>query len=162
MAPSRPICPVKHRRIRNTQVNDPNKAAADFARAFGEAEYAMKRSGILRQNREVAQADWDALAQDLGEDFFSAVVKMGIAKTLVSIPPRRLKSDLQWAPKVPVPITNVHELIVQGVCRVRNSYLHGEKFTGGPDGQWARDIKLIEEAHAVLDVAMDWWSRAKD
>jgi hypothetical protein len=33
------------------------------------------------------------------------------------------------------------------------TYFHGEKFTGGPDGQWERDAKLIEEAHAVLKEA---------
>jgi len=69
-------------------------------------------------------------------------------------------SDLQWAPETPFPLTNVHELIVQGVCRVRNSYLHGEKFRGGPDGQWERDVTLIREAHAVLDEAITWWLRA--
>lgn len=37
-----------------------------------------------------------------------------------------------------------------GSAAVRNSYFHGEKFTGGPAGQWERDAKLIEEAHAVL------------
>ena len=153
---------MKHRRIRSIEVNDPYKAASDFARAFGEAEYAMKRSGILRHNKESAQADWDAFARDLGQEFFFAIVEMGVAKTLIGKPPRRLMNDLQWAPETPDPLTNVHGLIVQGVCRVRNSYLHGEKFRGGPDGQWARDIELIKEAHAVLDAAMEWWLQAKD
>ena len=143
-------------------MNDPYKAASDFARAFGEAEYVMKRSGILRHNREAAQADWDAFARELGQDFFCAVVEMGVAKTLIGIPPRRLMNDLEWVPETPAPLTNVHGLIVQGVCRVRNSYLHGEKFRGGPDGQWARNLKLIKEAHAVLDAAMKWWLQAKD
>ncbi|MDF1836159.1 MAG: hypothetical protein P1U62_14960 [Alteraurantiacibacter sp. bin_em_oilr2.035] len=123
-------------------MNDPYKVAAEFARAFGEAEYAMKRFGNLRQDREAAQADWNAFARDLSQDFFAAIVDIGIAKTLIGEPPRSLTNDLQWAPETPVPLTNVHELIVQGVCRVRNSYLHGEKFRGGPNGQWARDIRL--------------------
>ena len=45
--------------------------------------------------------------------------------------------------------------MLNGVCRVRNSYIHGEKFTGGPEGQWDRDTTLIMEAHAVLKEAMD-------
>jgi hypothetical protein len=142
-------------------MDNPNEVAGAFARAFGEAEYALKRSDRLRQNRDVAEADWDAFAGDLGGDFFAAVVDKAIAKTLIGEPPRRLMNDLQWTPEIPVPFTNVHELIVQGVCRVRNSYLHGEKFKGGPGGQWERDVTLIKEAHAVLDKAIAWWVRAK-
>jgi hypothetical protein len=142
-------------------MDNPYEIASAFARTFGEAEYALKRSGRLRQNKNVAEADWDAFACDLGPEFFSAIVDKGISKTLIGEPPRRLMSDLQWAPAIPAPITNVHELIVQGVCRVRNSYLHGEKFKGGPDGQWERDVTLIKEAHAVLDEAIAWWLRAK-
>jgi hypothetical protein len=131
--------------------------AGAFARIFGEAEYALKRSGRVRQDKDIAEADWDAFARDLGSDFFAAIVDKGIAKTLIGEPPRRLMNDLKWTPEIPVPFTNVHELIVQGVCRVRNSYLRGEKFRGGPEGQWERDITLIKEAHAVLDEAIASW-----
>lgn len=142
-------------------MHNPYEVAGAFARTFGEVEYALKRSGRLRQNKDVAEADWDAFARDLGPDFFAAIVDRGIANTLIGEPPRRLMSDLQWAPEIPAPFTNVHELIVQGVCRVRNSYLHGEKFRGGPNGQWERDVSLIKEAHYVLKEAIAWWLRAK-
>lgn len=137
-------------------MENPYIVAGDFARQFGDAEYALKRSGRIRLNKATAEADWDAFARDLGPEFFAAVVDSGIAKTLISKPPRRLMNDLLWAPEVPVPLTNVHELIIQGVCRVRNSYLHGEKFRGGPDNQWGRDVTLIKEAHAVLQAALAW------
>jgi hypothetical protein len=143
-------------------MDNPYEVAGLFAKSFGDAEYALKRSGCLRQNKDVAEADWDAFARYLGPHFFAAVVDKGIAKTLIGQPPRRLMNDLQWSPDIPAPFTNVHELIVQGVCRVRNSYLHGEKFRGGPDGQWERDVTLIKEAHAVLDEAIAWWLSAKD
>lgn len=142
-------------------MGNPYEIAREFAQKFGEAEYALKRSGRLRQNKDVAEADWDAFARDLGHDFFHTIVEMGIAKTLIGQPPRRLMNDLLWAPEKPVPLTNVQELIVQGVCRVRNSYLHGEKFVGGPEGQWERDATLIKEAYAVLDEAIAWWLRVK-
>lgn len=134
--------------------------AESFARKFGDAEYALKRSGRMRVNKETAEADWDAFARDLGQEFFAAVVDNGIAKTLIGEPARRLKNDLVWAPEIPVPLTNVHELIIQGVCRARNNYLHGEKFRGGRDGQWERDVALIEEAHPVLLAALAWPGRA--
>lgn len=65
-----------------------------------------------------------------------------------------MADGLAWQPEKPAPLRNVTELFVQGVCRVRNSYLHGEKFVGSGDpGQWKRDTTLIEEAFAVLTLA---------
>lgn len=131
----------------------PHVIASAFAKDFGNAEYAMKRSGYLRQNKKVAEASWEALAVVLGPEFFASVVSSGIAKTLISQPPRQLLANMQWSPPGP-PLANVAQLIVNGVCRVRNSYIHGEKFTGGPEGQWERDMTLIVEAHAVLREAL--------
>ena len=137
-----------------SSMNDPFVMATKFAADFGAMEYALKRSPrYLRKNKAIAEADWDAFARDLGQEFFDHVVKSEIAKTLIGEPPRRLLADMQWAPLNPVPLSNVAQLIVNGVCRVRNSYFHGEKFTGGPAGQWERDTKLVEEAHAVLKEA---------
>jgi len=135
-------------------MDNPHTAATKFAADFGAMEYALKRMPkYRRKNRAIAEADWDAFARDLGQEFFDHVVKSGAAKALVSEPPRRLLADMQWDPPNPVPLSNVLQLIVNGVCRVRNSYFHGEKFTGGPAGQWERDAKLIEEAHTVLKEA---------
>ena len=77
----------------------------------------------------------------------------GIANTLIGHPPRQLLANLQWSPQDPAPLANIAQLVINGICRVRNSYIHGEKFTGGPDGQWKRDAKLLLEAHAVLNEA---------
>ncbi|WP_058733820.1 hypothetical protein [Sphingomonas sanguinis] len=79
-------------------MNDPYVVAGAFARQFGDAEYALKRSGRMRLNKETAEADWDAFARDLGPEFFAAVVDKGIAKTLIGAPPHRLMNDLVWAP----------------------------------------------------------------
>lgn len=134
-------------------MDNPHAAGMAFAADYAGIEYALKRSGYLRKNKAVAEADWDRFAQTLGKAFFDHVVAAGIATTLIGQPPRRLLQDMQWAPPNPAPLANVHELIVNGVCRVRNSYMHGEKFTGGPEGQWERDLALINEAHAVLEEA---------
>lgn len=135
---------------------DPHDLARAFTRTFAHAEYGLKRSGYVRANRDVAEADWDAFARDLGPAFFKAMVDKGIAKTLIGEPPRRLLADLQWSPEKTTPLVNVRGLIVEGVCRVRNSYHHGEKFVGGPERQFDRDKVLIAEAHAVLDQAIAW------
>jgi hypothetical protein len=133
---------------------NPHDAAEAFVTAFRQAEYALKRSGYLRKKKEIAETDWDLFANKLGRPFFEKIKSAGIAKTLIGQPPRRLLADMQWSPSTPPPLTTVTQLIINGVCRVRNSYIHGEKFTGGPEGQWERDTTLIKEAHAVLHEAM--------
>lgn len=137
-------------------MNNPHKAAAEFVEAYRHLEFALKRSDYGRKDKEYAEVDWAAFAKDLGPEFFNHVQSAGLAKTLIGSPPRRQMADLVWSPDNPPPLTNVTELMINGVCRVRNSYIHGEKFTGGPDGQWERDQTLLEEAHAVLREAVAW------
>lgn len=139
--------------------DNPFEIARAFALDFGRAEYALKRSKYLRKNKEIAEADWEAFSRDLGADFFADVVAKGIAKMLIGDPPRRLMADMAWSPAQTSPLTNVHQLMIEGVCRVRNSLLHGEKFTEGPEGQWVRDRTLITEAHAVLNEAIAYGIR---
>jgi hypothetical protein len=136
-------------------MSNPGRLAEEFTADFRRMEYTLKRSGFLRKNRNVAEADWHLLASQLGSAFFDRIVAAGIAKTLIGEPPRRLLSDMKWSPPNPDPLTNVTQLLIEGVCRVRNSYIHGEKFTGGPEGQWKRDARLVVEAHAVLREAID-------
>jgi hypothetical protein len=136
-------------------MTNPYIAADEFRALFGAAEYALKRSEFRRVKNEKPEPAWDLYARSLGSEFFNHVVTTGIAKTLIGHPPRQLMAEtMQWAPEQTTPLTNVHQLFVEGVCRVRNSYVHGEKFTGGPEGQWARDAVLIAEAHAVLAEAL--------
>ena len=77
------------------------ETAKAFALDFGWTEYALKRSDYLRENKEVAEADWDSFAGDLGADFFAHIVEKEIAKTLIGDPPRRLMADMAWSPKKP-------------------------------------------------------------
>jgi hypothetical protein len=140
-------------------MNDPESpytVGARFAALFGRFEFALKRGGFL-SNKNVAQADWTKFARWLGQDFFDHVVKSNLATNLLNDPPRKLMRDgLTWMPRKPAPLRDVEELFVQGVCRVRNSYMHGEKFVGGPDAnQWERDVQLVRDALAVLSEAED-------
>ena len=100
-----------------------------------------------------AEANWTSFAKALGPNFFEKVADAGIANTIINDPPRKLMSDLAWK-RNPGPLKNTHELIVVGVCRIRNSYIHGEKFVGGGDNQWERDATLVREALAILKFAL--------
>jgi hypothetical protein len=63
-----------------------------------------------------------------------------------------MADGLRWEPEWPDRLTNVEDLFVKGVCRVRNSYVHGEKFIGG-DRSLERDARLVREALAILQLA---------
>ncbi len=124
----------------------------EFLELFGNLEQEIKRKGYLR-NRPDAQANWHKFAQNfLGDIFFSQVNEKGIADTLISEPPRKLMAEgLQWIPETPNSLSNTEELIIIGVCRIRNNFFHGEKFVGEPSlDNWERDIVLVTEALAVL------------
>jgi hypothetical protein len=124
----------------------------EFRVLFGRFEYVLKRTGFLRPNRHVAQADWSAFARALGVEFFHEVAASGVANTLINEPPGQLlRVDLEWARPARA-LENTAELIERGVCRVRNSLFHGEKFVGDA-GQDARDQLLIAEALNVLRAA---------
>lgn len=135
--------------------DNPQSVAREFVELFGRIEYALKRSGQLVPNADHAQADWTAYAKSLGAKFYNEVAASGIADTLINRPPRKLmREGLEWSRGTSAPLENVHQLMIEGVCRVRNSYIHGEKFVGGPDGQWNRDAKLVREALEVLKLAL--------
>ena len=130
---------------------NPYHDARSLAELYGQLEHVLKRADHLKKGRKDAQADWTSFAQSLGERFFEEVASSGIADTLINDPPRKLMADLSWKPEQPPKLTNVTELIVKGVCQVRHSYIHGEKFVERE--QRERDATLVHEALAVLRLA---------
>lgn len=66
----------------------------------------------------------------------------------------------------PVDGSGLEQFVAQSLSRrrglreiVRRCRIRFEKFRGGLDGQWGRDVTLIEEAHAVLLAALAWPDR---
>jgi hypothetical protein len=126
--------------------------ALAFRDLFALGEHALRRCGYVRANRPKAEIDWQKFANELGEPFFSEVVKSGMAVTLIGEPPRALHRNGEWLPKNQSPISNVVELILRGVCQVRHNIEHGEKYVE-PEG--ARSDALVNEAHWVLERAIE-------
>lgn len=125
----------------------------DFLQLFGRVEHQLKRSGFLKQDRKVAEADWRAFAKQLGNDFFERIKAGDLAPMLMNDGPRRLLAEnLEWEKENAKPFENAEDLIQRGVCRVRNSLVHGEKFIGSPDQQ-TRDETLVRESMRVLEEA---------
>ena len=117
----------REREIRSmANPENPYQLGVEFASEFGRFEYAMKRAGLLL-NKQVAEADWKGLAKILGEEFFHAIVSDHVASTLITRPPRKLMSDLSWAPETPTSL-RFEELLFKAfagsataTCTARNS-----------------------------------------
>lgn len=132
--------------------HNPHDDGQRLAALFGHFEHVLKRTGFLKGRRH-AEADWTRFGNSLGEAFLVEVRQRGIADTLIQEPPRTLMADgLRWEPERPAPIETVVQLFVKGVCNVRNSYVHGEKFVGG-DRSVERDAALVREALLILELA---------
>jgi hypothetical protein len=131
------------------------EVAHAFISLFAQLEKSLKDSGQIKRGRKVAEADWSAFADSLGSAFFDRVQQSGKAENLIKEPPRRRMADgLVFSPETPLPLGNIQDLIVLGVCRVRNNLVHGEKFGVSGVG-WERDEILTREARWVLQKAVD-------
>ena len=86
--------------------------------------------------------------------FFDEVKAAGIAPTLLAGRPRKQRAqDLQWKPDLALPISNVTELFVNGVCQVRNHVVHRQKFRGA-EADNARDLAVVEESIRILQLVL--------
>jgi hypothetical protein len=136
----------------------PEEAHA-FAESFGRFEGVMKRRGYAG-NKKRAEADWTSLAKDLKPEFFDSIRDSGKAAELIAEPPRKFMADQTWQKENSPPIENVVDLLVRGVCQVRNNLSHGDKFLG-PEADWKRDRTLIAQAAWVLDQAIEKMPKRK-
>lgn len=125
--------------------------ATAFTALFARVEHALRRTGYARADQDRAVVDWRKFAKELGDGFFTYVCKSRRAVTLVGEPPRIYHRDRGMLPKVQKPIKDVEQLFTRGVCQVRNSIVHGEKYV---DFATPRDDALVNEANWVLEQAV--------
>ena len=133
--------------------------AAELMHSFARLEHALKRNGYARQDRKVAFIDWTRFAAELGEPFFTAARDSGNAAVLIREPPRVYHRDKGLLPEQPPPIMNVQELLLRGVCQVRNNIAHGEKFV---EPVTERDHDLVRDALWVLTQAIDQHPKTRE
>ena len=134
----------------------PEEAYA-FTDLYGAIENGLRSIGFCKQHLARAEADWGKFAQEkLGDEFFDEVKKSGRAKTLIEGRPRKqMKENLAWKPDQPLADhEDATEFIVNGICQVRNHIDHHQKFRGD-DELRKRDLQLIADAHAVLELVLE-------
>ncbi|MDE2166090.1 MAG: hypothetical protein KGJ66_07110 [Alphaproteobacteria bacterium] len=144
--------------LRELTENVPKEAVAFFA-IFARCEYALKRDPkFLRSANGAAEANWDAFAAALTDDFLEEIRRSRVAKELLEHPPRKQivrDAVLAWSDPGPQ-IDNVQELFA-AIRRVRNNLFHGGKFAA-PTYVLAgteRERNLLGESRAVLERALD-------
>jgi hypothetical protein len=139
---------------RKDEREEAKRVADEFDALFRQMEHAMKRCNFCNDSKENAEADWDKLSRALGKEFYDEVAASRMATTLLRRRPRKLKREpMAWQPLEALPITNVKELFVNGVCQVRNNLFHGEKLRGSEQSR-ARDVALLAESEWVLKLVL--------
>jgi hypothetical protein len=133
--------------------------ATDFAALFARVEHTLRRNGYARKDRSRSVVDWALFAKELGQTFFDTIRTGRKAKTLIGEPPRIYHRDKGFLPEVQIPIADVVELFLRGVCQVRNNIVHGEKYV--EDGS-KRDDDLVQGANFVLEQAINRHPALKD
>jgi hypothetical protein len=124
--------------------------AVAFRDLYARVEHVLRRNGYLRPDRPKAEVDWRKFANDMGHPFFEHVRDSQSAGTLISEPPRAYYREGGWQPENQLPIENVVELFLRGICQVRNNIEHGEKFMVAES---PRSDVLVNEARWVLEQA---------
>jgi hypothetical protein len=133
----------------------PTDRACDFLGVFARSEYALKAAGFARGDERQAEADWDAFAQAIADDFdLSKNHNLRAAVDyLLTKPPKKqvLKNkSLQFFDAPPDKNQRRAQQVLLMVRRVRNNLFHGGKFLPVPTGDPDRDKLLIQHSLTVL------------
>ena len=133
--------------------------AFEFFRDFSRFEYALKRAGFYRHDRNNAEPNWTCFSESAPvKRVLDDPVDTGLKEAIQHIlnhPPRKQvveNGGLAWSDQPP-DATSQSGRVLGFVCRVRNNLFHGEKqfmLLGGSGGGSDRDKKLIEAGIEVL------------
>jgi hypothetical protein len=132
----------------------PQATTTRFFATFARFEYALMHRKYLRpRGRDnLAEADWDKLAADLGNTFFAEVRVTNKIPTLIGDPPKKLivENDSAIFGPRPAPVKSTEELFASA-RRVRNNLFHGNKMFAS---NRERDATLMREVLWLLDDVM--------
>ncbi len=125
-----------------------------FFATFARFEFALMRCNYLlaRGRDKRAEADWNKLASELGDEFFSEVRLLNKVPLLISDPPKQLivqEGAARFGPR-PDPVESVHELFASA-RQVRNNLFHGNKMFAS---NRKRDATLMSEVLWLLEFVM--------
>jgi hypothetical protein len=133
----------------------------EFLAVFSRFEYALKRSGYLKDG-ERAQPNWGKYSDDLKGQFASLTDQacQEAIRALLDVPPKTqvvTGGDLGWRETVPVEGEATEKYVLRLVRTIRNNLFHGGKFPHpvGPIADVARDRELLRRGIAVLNGCLE-------
>ena len=145
--------------------------AFEFFRDFSYCEYALKRAGLYRRDRNDAQPNWKCFAESAPvRRVLDNPVDTGLKEAIEYIlehPPKKQvieNGDLVWRDRKPG-ATRRSDQLLELVRRVRNNLFHGEKLhmlLGGSDGDPDRDKKLLKAGRQVLHCCKEILDKEKN
>jgi hypothetical protein len=131
---------------------------ADFFITFSRFEYALKRSGYLRQDKANVNPDWDAFGtRDENKRSFdsdaSADLRQAVEYLLKHPPQKQIrtgKDSFEYRTRPLRGQSGLHEAVL-AIRRVRNNLFHGGKFHDGHVEDLARNTDLLRHSLMLLE-----------
>lgn len=149
--------------------SEDRKLAIVFFLFFSRFEYALKRSGYLKQSSSKvnpASADWMQYAAKhphiLRENYDESLLKA--VEYLAASPPKKQVSrngELDWEDDCRDSLTDPARIFTL-VCRIRNNLFHGGKFPSGPVADTDRDRRLIQAGIDIMQGCLNADSRLRE
>lgn len=136
--------------------SEDRRLAWEFFVLFSRFEYALKRSGFLKTNKPIAEADWERFSREMDSSFCSlnsTALSEAVEYYEMSPPRKQLqqKGILIWDDPLRY---GDGEYRLTFLCRsigvVRNNLFHGGKFTQMPVSDPSRDQVLLRHAKELL------------
>lgn len=129
--------------------------AVEFLALFSRMEYALKVSGFAVGKDTGVNANWDAFANAVNDDFL-AIADEDVIKArtfLLEAPPRKqvlLEGHVRFADQVVDQNQAPTQQVIRMVRTTRNNLFHGGKYL--PDGEQepGRNEKLVRASLSVL------------
>ena len=124
----------------------------EFFLIFSRFEYALKRSGYVKENRGYIEADWSKFGKYIEpKTEFTEITEA--KKYLLERPPRKRileNGKLSW--EAMNNLNNDVGSLIRIIKAVRNNLFHGGKYPNpvGPVKDLSRDKELIEHSITVL------------
>lgn len=117
---------------------------------FSRFEYALKKSGYVRENRGKVEVDWDKYTNEIGSISESKTV-IDAKRYFLDNPPKKqvlFNEQLDWKDNQKSNSESDVKYLLRLIKTVRNNLFHGGKMPFDA----VRDKKLLENALILLEV----------
>ncbi|KAF0182700.1 MAG: hypothetical protein FD163_2490 [Hyphomonadaceae bacterium] len=139
-------------KLDNSKTSDLPPGSLDFLKKFIRLEYSLKRAGYVKSSPKYncAEADWDRLNKDIGEEFFNKLKKEGIIPTILSQRDKKQhyeKNEVIWKE---LDLPHITKTLIRCVKNIRNNLVHGSLNSKNLK-KFPNFNKRLKEAKAIIE-----------